>query len=131
MEIGPTILRSGGELLSTRAAGEATGSLGRKQSQFSRLLAGERARPVGEDEALQIARDLVAVSLVQPLLKEWRDSEQSPPPFGPGQAEKQFRALQDANLAQELTRASHFPLVDRLARDLRRGGAAEGSENRA
>jgi Rod binding domain-containing protein len=128
---GPTILRSNGELLSTRAAGEATGDLGRKQSQFSRVLAGERARAVGEDEAIQIARDLVAVSLVQPLLKEWRNSEESPPPFGPGQAEKQFRAMQDASLAQELTRASHFPLVDRLASDLRRGGGAEGSEKQA
>ncbi|MCC6228718.1 MAG: hypothetical protein IT432_05770 [Phycisphaerales bacterium] len=111
------------ELMSTRATGEATGELGRRQSQFSRVLAGERSRAVSEDEATRIARDLVAVSLVQPLLKEWRDAEQSPPPFGPGSGEKQFRAMQDANLAQELTRAQRFPLVERLTRDLRRGAA--------
>jgi len=113
------------ELMSTRATVEASGELGRKQSQFSRLLVGERAKAVSEDEATRIARDLVAVSLVQPLLKEWREAEQSPPPFGPGQAEKQFRAMQDANLAQELTRAQRFPLVERLTRDLRRGASAE------
>lgn len=112
------------ELMSTRATVEASGELGRKQSQFSRLLTGERAKAVSEDEATRTARDLVAVSLVQPLLKEWRESEQSPPPFGPGQAEKQFRAMQDSNLAQELTRAQHFPLVERLVRDLRRGAAS-------
>ena len=113
------------ELMSTRTTVEASGELGRKQSQFSRLLVGERAKAVSEDEATRIARDLVAVSLVQPLLKEWREAEQSPPPFGPGQAEKQFRAMQDANLAQELTRAQRFPLVERLTRDLRRGASAE------
>lgn len=113
------------ELMSTRATVEASGELGRKQSQFSRLLVGERAKAVSEDEATRIARDLVAVSLVQPLLKEWCEAEQSPPPFGPGQAEKQFRAMQDANLAQELTRAQRFPLVERLTRDLRRRASAE------
>ncbi len=117
------------ELMSTRATVEASGELGRKQSQFSRLLVGERAKAVSEDEATRIARDLVAVSLVQPLLKEWREAEQSAPPFGPGQAEKQFRAMQDSNLAQELTRAQRFPLVERLVRDLRRGAA--GVEGRA
>lgn len=124
MVTGPMMMSAGAELMSTRASGEASGELGRKQSQFSRVLAGERFKPVSEDEATRIARDLVAVALVQPLLKEWREAEQSPPPFGPGPAEKQFRAMQDANLAQELTRAQRFPLVERLTRDLRRGVSA-------
>lgn len=124
MVTGPMMMSAGAELMSTRASGEASGELGRKQSQFSRVLAGERSKPVSEDEATRIARDLVAVALVQPLLKEWREAEQGPPPFGPGPAEKQFRAMQDANLAQELTRAQRFPLVERLTRDLRRGASA-------
>lgn len=121
MNTTPVILRSNAELVATRAPGVASGELGRRQTQFALLLADHGAKAAGEEESTRVARDLVAVALVQPLLKQWRESDQTPPPFGPGQAAKQFLSMQDANLSQELTRASRFPLVDRLARDLRRG----------
>ncbi|MBL8760215.1 MAG: rod-binding protein [Phycisphaerae bacterium] len=120
----PGMLSAEGTLLATRAPGVAEGELGRRQAEFSRVLSAERSKAAGEDEAERVARDLVSVALVGPLLKQWREMEQSPPPFGPGAAEKQFRAMQDSQLAQELTRAQRFPLVDRLARDLRRAAGA-------
>lgn len=75
------------------------------------------------ERARTAAQEFVAVSLVQPVLDEARESSMAAEPFAPSAAEKHFRALQDASLAQRITRAAHFPLVDRLAQTLvRRGG---------
>ncbi|MBX3364375.1 MAG: hypothetical protein KF866_06370 [Phycisphaeraceae bacterium] len=71
-----------------------------------------------------IAEDLVAVTFVQPLLRQMREMQQLPPPFGPGQAEKQLSALMDERLSTQIVRASRYPLVDRLAADIDRMGAA-------
>lgn len=73
--------------------------------------------------ARDVAEQYVSIALVQPLLKQLRETSNAAPPFAPTQAEKQFRALTDADLAQRIVRAKQFPLVDRLARDLlQRGG---------
>lgn len=99
----------------------AAPSLGRNQDSFKEVLGRHgihEAAATPEQIARKSAEQLVSISLVQPLLKQFRGSIQTPPPFGPGPAEKQMSALQDAALAQQMVRASHFPLVDRLARDL-------------
>jgi hypothetical protein len=73
------------------------------QETFARTL--NRARegaPEGrEARAQEAAEELVAITFVQPI-----------------PAEKQFGSLQDARLAQDIVRASRFPLVDRLARNM-------------
>lgn len=94
-----------------------------RQRAFAGVLGRELSTPGAEkvspeDRARQTAEQLVAVAFIQPLLKQLRETNQAAPPFAPTQAEKQFGALGDAELAQQLTRAAHFPLVDRLARDL-------------
>lgn len=71
------------------------------------------------DQARTAAEQFVAISLVQPILKQFRDSSQAAPPFAPTQGEKQFQSLADAQLAERLVRAQRFPLVDRLAETLR------------
>jgi Rod binding domain-containing protein len=78
-----------------------------------------------EARARDAAEQWVAATLVQPLLKQLRDMNTAAPPFGPGPGEKQFRALMDAETAQRITSATHFPLVDRVARQLlkKHGGA--------
>lgn len=74
-------------------------------------------------KARDVAEQYVSIALVQPLLKQLRETSNAAPPFAPTQAEKQFRALTDADLAQRIVKAKQFPLVDRLARDLlERGG---------
>jgi Rod binding domain-containing protein len=76
-----------------------------------------------EQRAREAAEQLVTQSFVLPLLKQMRETDHTAPPFAPSQAEKQFRALGDAGLAQQIVHAARFPLVDRLARDLlKRGG---------
>ena len=79
--------------------------------------AGPRSR---EEQARDAAEQFVSQTFVQPLLKQFRESDRTPAPFGPSQGEKQFRALLDAELAHRITKAQRFPLVDRLARDLLR-----------
>lgn len=71
-----------------------------------------------EENAVSTAEQLVAVSLVQPLLTQMRETSQAAPPFAPTQAEKQIRALQDAGVAQRIVQASRFPIVERLARGM-------------
>jgi Rod binding domain-containing protein len=107
-------------------------ALAARQESFLDVIA--RGQPLGkqgtvaatgrDEERLAEARDaasqLVAITFVQPVLQQLRDSNDAAPPFAPTQGERQFRALLDAELAGEITRAAQFPLVDRLARDLLR-----------
>lgn len=71
-----------------------------------------------EEKAREAAEKFVSMSLVQPLLKQLRSSNSAAPPFAPTPAEKQFRALMDADLAQRIVKAKQFPLIDTLAQRL-------------
>lgn len=75
----------------------------------------EPAATTAEQRARQVAEQMVSISLVQPMLKQLRSSNNAAPPFAPTEGEKQFRALTDADLAQQIVHAKQFPLVDRLA----------------
>lgn len=88
-----------------------------QQSAFQAVIG--RGRATG-DRAREAAEEFVAVALVEPILRELRESSDAAPPFAPTRGEKQFRALLDAQLSREIARASRFPLVDRLVSDLRR-----------
>jgi len=78
-----------------------------------------RATPLSDaDRARDAAEQLVTQTFLAPMLKLLRESNQAAAPFAPTQAEKQFRALADAELAHRIVHAARFPLVDRLARDL-------------
>ena len=70
------------------------------------------------DEAREAAEKLVAQTLILPVLKQLRESNEAAPPFAPTEGEKQFGALMDQQIAEDITKAAGFPLVDRLARDL-------------
>lgn len=94
--------------------------IGRDQALHAPAPASPDERYTDEDHrtARRAAEQFVAIALVQPFLKQVRESSQAAPPFAPGPGEKQFRAMQDAAMSQRLVKAAHFPLVDRLARDL-------------
>ncbi|MEZ6244184.1 MAG: hypothetical protein R3B57_14210 [Phycisphaerales bacterium] len=101
-------------------------NLARSQRDFSAVLS--RARDAtgapAEEVARESAQSLIAITLVQPVLAQLRESSMAAPPFEPTPAEKQFRALQDARLAQDLVRHAKFPLVEQVARGvLKRAGA--------
>ncbi|MFM9996797.1 MAG: hypothetical protein ACKVU4_13470 [Phycisphaerales bacterium] len=96
------------------------GGLAEEQRSFAAVLArGQSANTMTpQAKAREAAMQLVAVALVQPILKELRDTNSAAPPFAPTQGEQQFRALMDAELAQRVVQAARFPLVDRLAQEL-------------
>jgi Rod binding domain-containing protein len=86
------------------------------QSVLGRSLGVSDATP--EAQARDAAESYVALTFIQPILKQMRESDHTPAPWGPTQGEKQFGALRDAELAQRIAHAQRFPLVDRVARDL-------------
>ena len=88
--------------------------LGKHLPDTRQLTPAQRAR--------EAAEQFVTVSLVQPLLKQLRESNHAAPPFAPTDGEKQFRALTDATLAQNIVKAKQFPVVDRVAADLLKRG---------
>ncbi len=70
------------------------------------------------DRARQAAEQLVASTLVKPILQSLRESNNAAGPFAPTQADKQFGPLLDAQLADKIVSASKFDLVDRLHQDM-------------
>lgn len=73
-----------------------------------------------QSEARDAAEAFVAKVFIEPILKQARESNKEPPPFGPGQGEKQFASLIDAQRSLDLVRSASWPIVDRLAADLTR-----------
>lgn len=95
---------------------------GDAQRSFAEILSiADRGPAARAPEPREIAETFVAVALVQPLLAEARKSTWAAPPFAPTQGEKQFGALMDAHVARDVTRAARFPLVERLAQQMRSG----------
>jgi Rod binding domain-containing protein len=98
-----------------------------RQADFTSIMARSN-RPVDdapgsrEAAARESAQDFVAVTLVQPLLKQLRETSHAAPPFAPSGAELQFRSMLDAQMAQRIVRASGFGIVDAVARNLLRSG---------
>lgn len=82
--------------------------------------AGGEREQTPEQRARTGAEQLVAQALVNPMLKQMRQSSQAAPPFAPSQAEKSFRGLMDAELSQRMVRSGNWALVDRLAQDMLR-----------
>jgi hypothetical protein len=122
LERGPARLRSGHVGLGSAAASPAGQVLASQKSFAAALGKAQDAGPASglsdEDRAREAAEQLVTQTFLLPLLKQLRETDGAAPPFAATQAEKQFRALGDADLAQRIVHAARFPLVDRLARDL-------------
>lgn len=120
--IGP-INENGGTTLTPSAAS----ALIDRQADFSSIMA-RASRPIDdapgsrEAAARESAQEFVAVTLVQPLLKQLRETSKAAPPFAPSSAELQFRSMLDAQIAQRIVRASGFGIVDAVARNLLRNG---------
>jgi hypothetical protein len=103
----------------------------RRQDDFASALArarssGAGAAPSAEARAREAAEEFVSVALVQPILASLRNTNAAAPPFRPSRGERQFQALADAHVARQIVRSAHFPLVDRLARDLLRASPGTG-----
>ncbi|MEN0019795.1 MAG: hypothetical protein AAF747_02810 [Planctomycetota bacterium] len=113
----------------------STPSATEDRRQFLSMLGIENRMQGQSDAALadqhrEAAEELVAVTFIEPILKQMRESSTAPPPWGPGPGEKKFRSLMDGQVARDLVQASDFPLVDRLARDLRGYAASDAARPR-
>ncbi len=97
-----------------RSFSESLGALARAAGAESRLKRTET------DRAREAAEKLVSTTLVEPILKQLRETNNAAPPFGATPAEKQFGALLDHRLAQDIVQSANLPIVDRVARDLLR-----------
>lgn len=102
-----------------------------EQASFASVLsragtqAGKEQSP--QERARAGAEQLVATALVQPILKQLRESNQAQEPFKPNAAEKSFRGMMDAQLAQRMVTSKGWKLVDHVADSLlRKGGIPEG-----
>ncbi|MFG0305997.1 MAG: hypothetical protein ACF8Q5_07250 [Phycisphaerales bacterium JB040] len=78
----------------------------------------------GEGRAREAAEQLVARALLEPLLARARESGWAAEPFAPTRAEKQFRSLTDAAVAEEVVRRGNFEIVARIADTLERAGGS-------
>lgn len=104
----------------TTSDGAVKSTLASRQESFSQAIsrAANRLPLTKEAKARQTAQQFVASSLVEPILKQMRSSENVAPPLGPSKAEQQFRSLMDTQIAQNIVKRSHWPVVDRIAKDL-------------
>ncbi|TVQ63831.1 MAG: hypothetical protein EA378_00895 [Phycisphaerales bacterium] len=116
--------------------GAATHGVADRQRSFAGILATDQRLQGGvggdaKSRAREAAEQLVSITFVQPILAQMRASEGAAAPFKPTPGEKQFGALLDAELAQQVTKAARFSLVDRVAQDLlRQSSALEEIQNR-
>lgn len=69
------------------------------------------------EEIREAAEQLVSATFIKPILNQIRESNDAAPPFAPTQGEKQFGALMDQRIADEIVKSSRLPIVDRLTRD--------------
>jgi Rod binding domain-containing protein len=89
------------------------------QRVFSQVLARADDRALTpQQQARSAAEQFVSIAMVQPLLSQLRQTNQAAPPFAPSNAEKQFQSLFDAQVAERITSAKKFPLVDAVAEQL-------------
>ena len=72
----------------------------------------------GADQADEVARKLVSLAFIEPVLAKLRETNQATGPFAPGDAERRFGPLFDQHLADRITSGANFPLVDALREHL-------------
>ncbi|MFO0860486.1 MAG: rod-binding protein [Phycisphaerales bacterium] len=92
------------------------------QLDFTEVLGKQTGRQIGKPDAEKIqnaAENFVAIALVQPVFKQMRAASQAEPPFGPSKAEKQFQSLMDAQVARKIVHNTHWPVVERVAQQMR------------
>lgn len=92
---------------------------------FTDALAKARSAAAPKDAAREAAEQLVAASLVMPVLKGLRESSNAAAPFAPGPGERTFRGMMDDMLAQRLVKRSNWALVESVATRVLRRAAVE------
>jgi Rod binding domain-containing protein len=104
------------------------------QASFASVLSRAQAGPgknsqTPEQKAREAAEQLVATALVQPVLKQLRETNNAAEPFKPNSAERSFGQMMDTALSQRIVGSKSWALVDRVAATLmkRSSGVSESA----
>ena len=89
-------------------------------SALRRALGGDQMTQQSPREA---AEEFIAMALVQPILAQLRETNQAAGPFAPGDVEKRFGPMLDAEIAHRMVKSTGWGLVDAVASRLDRGAA--------
>ncbi len=89
----------------------ATPDGSRSGASFSQVL-GNLAGSEDRAAVREAASQLVSSTFIMPVLQSLRESPFVGPPFEPGFAEQRFQPLLDEQVADRITGAANFPLVD-------------------
>jgi Rod binding domain-containing protein len=84
---------------------------GRGNGTFGDVL-GKAAKDQDREAVRQAAAQLVSSTFIMPVLQSMHDSPFLEAPFAPSYAEKRFQPLLDQQVADRLTSAAQFPLID-------------------
>jgi Rod binding domain-containing protein len=95
------------------------------QESFAAIMSRANARPgasakTPRDKAREAAQQLIATALVQPVLKQLRETNNAAEPFKPNAAEKSFGQMMDTQLSQRIVESKGWALVDRVTETLLR-----------
>ena len=95
------------------------------QQMFASVLSRAREDQPLDDaaKARRAAEDFVAQSLVQPVLKQMRETSTAQAPFAPNQAEKSFRTMLDNALSQKIVRSGNWALVQKVTEKILHGAS--------
>lgn len=99
------------------------------QASFASVLSRAQTRPdkvnqSPEQRAREAAEQLVATALVQPVLKQLRETNNAAEPFKPNSAERSFGQMMDTQLSQRIVGSKSWALVDRVADTLMKRSSA-------
>lgn len=71
----------------------------------------------------QAAEEFISMALVQPILAQLRETNQAAGPFAPGDAEKRFGPMLDAEIAHRMVKSAGWGLVDAVTTRLEGAGS--------
>ncbi|TVQ31738.1 MAG: hypothetical protein EA376_08745 [Phycisphaeraceae bacterium] len=115
------------------ARSSSSGTIQGSASAFASFLSPTQERQTPEEAARRAAEEFVSISMVQPILSSLRETEDAAAPFAPGDAERRFRPMLDAEIARRIVQREDYALVNEVARRMleRMGGAAEAQAGQA
>ncbi|MEC9373764.1 MAG: hypothetical protein VYC34_07970 [Planctomycetota bacterium] len=119
--------RSGAEAAAMYASQSTAARRSEEGAGFGAVLGRYERRPEAtpQEAAREAAEEFVAVSLVQPILASLREQNNAAEPFAPGDAERRFAPLWDAEIARRISKAEQFDIVDVVARQLLRSAGLQ------
>ena len=94
------------------------GSAGLRSGALFSQVMHNAAQGSDRDVAREAAAKLVSSTFVMPVLESLRESPFLGPPFAPSFAQKRFQPLLDQQIADRITTAANFPLVDMIVDQL-------------